>query len=145
MQTICTSLQTDNHTNTSSVNVYRPVALPDAQRTASKHRRLNNTDRGVIWLILDLAVYKAWYCTVVVPRCSRSEMNGQSAVTVCRDQAWWRLYLEDALSVVYVKLHTHTQTTSAVVSCNLIRSLSANSHTYYYLVFHHPLTLSFQA
>jgi len=27
----------------------------------------------------------------------------------------------------------------------MCRSLSANSHTYYYLVFHHPLTLSFQA
>ena len=27
----------------------------------------------------------------------------------------------------------------------LIRSLSANSHTYYYLVFRHPLTLSFEA
>jgi len=26
MQTICTLLQTDNHTNTSSVNVYRPDA-----------------------------------------------------------------------------------------------------------------------
>jgi len=31
MQTICTSLQTDNHINTSSVNFYRPDALPDAQ------------------------------------------------------------------------------------------------------------------
>jgi len=28
MQTICTSLQTDNHTNTSSLNFYRPSALP---------------------------------------------------------------------------------------------------------------------
>jgi len=36
MQTICTSLQTDNHTNTSSLSVYRPDALPDAQPTASK-------------------------------------------------------------------------------------------------------------
>jgi len=27
MQTVCTSLQTDNHTNTSSLNVYRPDAL----------------------------------------------------------------------------------------------------------------------
>ena len=36
MQTICTSLQTDNHTNTSSLNVYRPDALPDAQPTVSK-------------------------------------------------------------------------------------------------------------
>jgi len=27
-QTICTSLQTENHTNTSSLNFYRPDALP---------------------------------------------------------------------------------------------------------------------
>jgi len=32
MQTICTLLQTDNHTNTSSLNFYRPVALPDAHK-----------------------------------------------------------------------------------------------------------------
>ena len=31
MQTTCTSLQTDNHTNTSSLNFYRSDALPDAQ------------------------------------------------------------------------------------------------------------------
>jgi len=31
MKTICTSLQIDNHTNTSSLNFYRPDALPDAQ------------------------------------------------------------------------------------------------------------------
>ena len=29
MQTICTSLQTDNHTDTSSLNFYRPDAPPD--------------------------------------------------------------------------------------------------------------------
>ena len=33
MQTTCTSLQTDNHTNTSSLVFYRPDALPDAQLT----------------------------------------------------------------------------------------------------------------
>jgi len=37
MPTICTSLQTDNHTNTSSLNFYRPDALPEAQTTVSKH------------------------------------------------------------------------------------------------------------
>jgi len=37
MQTICTSLHTDNHTNTPSLNCYRPEALPDAQATVSKH------------------------------------------------------------------------------------------------------------
>jgi len=33
MQIICTSLQSDNHANTSSLNFYRPDALPDAQST----------------------------------------------------------------------------------------------------------------
>jgi len=33
MQTICTSLQTDNHINTLSLNFYRPDALPGTQPT----------------------------------------------------------------------------------------------------------------
>jgi len=37
MQTISTLLQTDNCTNTPSLNFYRPDALPDAQPTVSKH------------------------------------------------------------------------------------------------------------
>ena len=37
MQTICTSLQTDNHTDTPSLNYYRPDALPDMQTAVSKH------------------------------------------------------------------------------------------------------------
>jgi len=37
METICTSLKTDNYTNTSSLNFYRPDVLPDAQPTVSKH------------------------------------------------------------------------------------------------------------
>jgi len=36
LQAICTSLQRDNHTNTLSLNFYRPDALPDAQPTVSK-------------------------------------------------------------------------------------------------------------
>ena len=39
MQTICTSLQTDNHINTSSLNFYTPDALPGAQPAVSKHER----------------------------------------------------------------------------------------------------------
>jgi len=34
MQIICTSLQTDNVASTSSLNFYRPDALPDAEPTA---------------------------------------------------------------------------------------------------------------
>jgi len=37
MQTICTSLQTDNHTNTSSLHFYMLHALLDALPTVSKH------------------------------------------------------------------------------------------------------------
>jgi len=37
MQIICISLQTDNHTSTSPLSIYRPDALPAAQPTASKH------------------------------------------------------------------------------------------------------------
>ena len=37
------TLQTDNHTNTSSVNFYRPDALPDAQPAVSKRRRAATT------------------------------------------------------------------------------------------------------
>jgi len=37
MQIICISLQTHNHVSTSSLNFYRPDALPGARPTASKH------------------------------------------------------------------------------------------------------------
>jgi len=36
-QTICTSIQTDNHTKISPLNFYRLDALPDAQPTLPKH------------------------------------------------------------------------------------------------------------
>jgi len=39
LTTTMTSLQTDNHTNTSSLNFYRLDVLPDAQPTVSKHWR----------------------------------------------------------------------------------------------------------
>ena len=39
MQKICTSLQIDNHINNSTLNCYRPDALPDDQPTVSNHWR----------------------------------------------------------------------------------------------------------
>ena len=41
MQTICTSLHTDNHTNTPSLNFYRLGALLDAKPTVWKHWKQN--------------------------------------------------------------------------------------------------------
>ena len=55
MQTICTLLQTDNHTNTSSRNFHRLDALPDAQPTLSNHWRHNRT-------ITEMTVIH-FYCT----------------------------------------------------------------------------------
>jgi len=39
MQIIFTSLQTNNHASTSSLNFYRPDVLPDTQPTVSKHSK----------------------------------------------------------------------------------------------------------
>jgi len=39
MQSICTSLHTDNHADTSSLNFYMANALPGAQLTASKQQK----------------------------------------------------------------------------------------------------------
>ena len=43
MQAICTSLQTDNHTDTSSLSVYRPDAVPDAQPTVQSTEGTDQT------------------------------------------------------------------------------------------------------
>jgi len=43
MQTICTPLQADNHTNTSSLNVYRTDALPATQTNSIKALKDNVT------------------------------------------------------------------------------------------------------
>ena len=53
IQTICTSLQTDNHTNTLLLNFYRPDALPDAELTVSKHWKHTAATR--------YAIIIAWY------------------------------------------------------------------------------------
>jgi len=44
MQIICTLLLTNNHTST-SLNFYRPDALPDAQPTVSKHWKHTTVDK----------------------------------------------------------------------------------------------------
>jgi len=60
MQTVCTSLQTDNNTNTSSVNFYRPDALPDVQPTVSKYwKQMTVTRITIITVITQKPVYGA--------------------------------------------------------------------------------------
>jgi len=60
MQTICTSLQTDNHTNTPSLNFYRPDALPDAQpcqSTEGTTQKNKHTANGVSRLGMPVIYY----------------------------------------------------------------------------------------
>ena len=60
MQTICTSLQMDNHTNTSSLNFYRLEAFPDAQLTVSKHWRHYNVVSVSIHFLSDSPDLHHW-------------------------------------------------------------------------------------
>ena len=95
MQTICTSLQTDNH-DTPSLNFYRPDALPDSQPTVSKHWRmvkvakekpgvdsrhkiLQKNDRSVICREDDADAFSA--LTLLV-----GQQEGHPA---CKKTEWW--------------------------------------------------------
>jgi len=47
-KSFCTSLQTNNHTSTSSLNFYRPDALSDDQPTVSQQWRQASTNREIM-------------------------------------------------------------------------------------------------
>jgi len=53
MQTMCTSHQTDSHTNTSPLNFYWPDALPDAQPAVFKHCTHTHTHTRLMAFFLD--------------------------------------------------------------------------------------------
>ena len=69
MQTICTLLQTDNHTNTSALNFYRPDALPDTQPTESKNWRQ-------LWSGLHQNHVGAWTKCILVYLAVDTQHNG---------------------------------------------------------------------
>ena len=70
MQTIWTSLQTDNHTNTSSLDFYRLDALRDAQPTVTMHWR--NTFTYFLLLLLITCLLKSVHTTRVDGPCWRA-------------------------------------------------------------------------
>jgi len=67
MQTVCTSLQTDNHTNTSSLHFYRLYALPDAQPTMSKH---SGTSSDIIIIYLRVTFFHLIETGEIVTLCA---------------------------------------------------------------------------
>ena len=85
MQTICTSLQTDNHTKTSSLNFYRPDAVLDAQPTVSMNWRQHGV--SIIKLI---TVYFAWQRKAgYLSSFTNNQNTEQSELTMW----WWRRWL----------------------------------------------------
>jgi len=98
-QTICTSLQTDNHINTSSLNFYRLDALPDAEPTVSKHCNL------VITTIIITIMYK-----FLLPLVSDGLTNNRQRVS----ESW--------LKNVCTHAHTHANTNYATRACCLFRA-----------------------
>jgi len=61
MQTICTSLQTDNHINISSLKFFKPDALPDAQPTVPKHWTQTHTHTRLFNGPLSGTTRVSWY------------------------------------------------------------------------------------
>jgi len=86
MQTICTSLQTDNHTNTLSLKFLQAAALPDAQPTVSKHcKARTNTHKYSFnkhWSLdpcLDILPSVLWHCW----------SGGRKGIRPVKKTEWW--------------------------------------------------------
>jgi len=86
---ICTSLQTDNHTNTSSLNFYRLDTLPDAQTTVSKHWR------AFIWYIVSRWISREQHAASIL--CCGSRYEGQRRL-ICHLMLW-RVFSAEAEAV----------------------------------------------
>ena len=85
LQTVCTSLQTDNHTNTSSLNFCRPNALSDAQPTVSKHWRQKTAKSRQF---LKSHVTGRWGIYKCIRRCSLSWV-GDNICHCCAVMTLW--------------------------------------------------------
>ena len=87
-------LQTDNHTNTSPLNFYRPDALPDAQPTVSKHWRHKTQELFCCKLYFlhistdHLELGKVWFCC----------MHHKPAITYYSARFYWSAFRSSRLA-----------------------------------------------
>ena len=83
MQTICTSLQTDNHTNISSLNFYRPDTLPCA---GTNYIQGGEADVSCTAWLRTLYLASSFTCVADMPhrRRLRSATTEQLDVPTCR-------------------------------------------------------------
>jgi len=80
MQTICTSLQTDNHTNTSSLNFYKLDALSDTEPTMSKHTHPFNGPLSAFSALMLLVGWQEGH-----PACKKLSGGVLAWLSVCSD------------------------------------------------------------
>jgi len=115
MQIICTSLQTDNHTNSSSLNFYRLDALPDAQPAVSKH-----------WRQMFLYIYCALLSPANVPSVLwRCWLGGREGIQSVKNWVMrcWHGYLSGARCRFAYGPADATASQNPIISCHLFSSL----------------------
>jgi len=132
MQTICTSLQIDNHTNTSSLNFYRLNALSDAQPMVSKHWRqlclgiLYNSIYDTV-LIQQLCCQKKWTVDwwlnnrLYLMVCTAMHSDNYSPFAITNDLAWQWTFIRNRKITKPVPLDAH------VSNCRCWRSYENNT------------------
>ena len=100
MQTICTLLQTDNHTNIPSLNFYRPDALPDTHT----HTRLTALCPGLprwagtrkvkpIWILLEQDSERQWHQLEHMQVCTSLQTDNHASTSLLKFFTGWMPFL----------------------------------------------------
>jgi len=99
VRTVCTWLQTDNHTNTSSLDFYRLKALPDAQPTVSKQPLYRST---CVSCHLQLRTGGFCWCKVF---CLHALADGNQCIRIREKMLEFSSTVLSALSLYPLPLH----------------------------------------
>jgi len=107
MQIICTSLQTDNHANTSSLNFYRPL-LTSHQQCQSTEGKILVEEQIKQSVEVNLFENSVKY---VKMRAEVDSITSSELIVVCRLASYQRLNLFDRLAAtVHVPTISHSTT-----------------------------------
>ena len=149
-----TSLQTDNHTNTSSCNFYKSYALPATQPTVSKHwRQILNylteksnsiTNINIKHHQLKNASSNSWTGKYYITVNSKNSLTAMSAIPFRSERGWYMCCLtvsmKSLISLSYnlfrFVVYTYRHYTKVLQYCHLVNndgySLYCIPYTVYY-------------
>jgi len=105
MQTVCTSLQTHNHTSTSSLNFSRPLVLPDAQPTVSEHWRQIIEQAIIEHCRFSFSIFNSWFSAVKLTRVSFWVHVKTTYLVI-----WYHCQYSTMPLLMDHRWHTHTHT-----------------------------------